>query len=212
MPESDRTGSIHPPAMMISIEHAQAVKKGADSRSFFGKDGRNRTRERGVYAGGQAHRSPFEAHNESDFGHRPHFIRTENLPGRVGSGFGLRNPTFLSTDRAHKSPDFHKRESVAPIMAPHRDQTRTAVAPVVHLPVSALIASVPVVRRTTPDEADKFNPYAALSDSRTAMEDEIKTAKRKLSLQYHPDRVSTKSETEKAKAEHKMREINRAWE
>ena len=53
--------------------------------------------------------------------------------------------------------------------------------------------------------------YEILGISRTASEDEIKKAFRKLSLKYHPDRQGGKSEKEKKEAEEKFKEISAAY-
>jgi len=54
--------------------------------------------------------------------------------------------------------------------------------------------------------------YDVLGVSRTASQDEIKKAYRKLSLKYHPDRQGNKSEVEKKAAAEKMAEINSAYD
>ncbi|KAF2190419.1 heat shock protein DnaJ, partial [Zopfia rhizophila CBS 207.26] len=51
--------------------------------------------------------------------------------------------------------------------------------------------------------------YAILAVSKTASQDEIKKAHRKLSLQYHPDRAKPE---DKEKATDQMAEINRAYD
>lgn len=53
--------------------------------------------------------------------------------------------------------------------------------------------------------------YQILGISKNATEKEIKSAYRKLSLKYHPDRQGGKSESEKKQAEKKMAEINEAY-
>jgi molecular chaperone DnaJ len=59
---------------------------------------------------------------------------------------------------------------------------------------------------------NKKNYYDVLGVSKNASEAEIKSAWRKLTLKYHPDRWVNKSETEKKQAEEKMKEINQAYE
>ncbi|MDR2047382.1 MAG: molecular chaperone DnaJ [Clostridiales bacterium] len=54
--------------------------------------------------------------------------------------------------------------------------------------------------------------YKILGVSRSASEDEIKSAYRKLAKQYHPDLYSGKSVAEKKAAEDKFKEISRAYD
>lgn len=56
------------------------------------------------------------------------------------------------------------------------------------------------------------NYYDVLGVAKNATQDEIKKAFRKLSLKYHPDRQSGKSEKEKKEAEEKFKEIGEAYD
>lgn len=60
------------------------------------------------------------------------------------------------------------------------------------------------------DMADQY--FAVLGLDRGATEDEIKKAYRKLSMQYHPDKVRHLGEEFRAVAEEKMKEINAAYD
>ena len=53
--------------------------------------------------------------------------------------------------------------------------------------------------------------YGLLGVSKTASDEEIKSAYRKLAKKYHPDLYSTASEAEKKAAEEKFKEINHAY-
>ena len=53
--------------------------------------------------------------------------------------------------------------------------------------------------------------YGLLGVSKTASDEEIKSAYRKLAKKYHPDLYSTASESEKKAAEEKFKEINHAY-
>lgn len=55
------------------------------------------------------------------------------------------------------------------------------------------------------------NLYDVLGVKRNATDDELKKAYRKLSLKYHPDRQSGKSETEKKEAEDKFKDVAEAY-
>lgn len=59
--------------------------------------------------------------------------------------------------------------------------------------------------------ADNKNYYEILGIERTATEDEVKKAFRKLSLQYHPDTQHDKTDEEKKIAEEKFKEISEAY-
>jgi molecular chaperone DnaJ len=54
--------------------------------------------------------------------------------------------------------------------------------------------------------------YSILGVGKTASEDELKSAYRKLAKQYHPDLHSGKSDAEKKQNEEKFKEINHAYE
>ena len=53
--------------------------------------------------------------------------------------------------------------------------------------------------------------YEVLGVSKTATDDEIKSAYRKLAMKYHPDRYANKPDSEKKKAEETFNEINQAY-
>lgn len=53
--------------------------------------------------------------------------------------------------------------------------------------------------------------YEILGVSRSASEDDIKKAYKKLALRFHPDRLAGKSDKEKQEAEEKFKEINEAY-
>lgn len=57
----------------------------------------------------------------------------------------------------------------------------------------------------------KRDYYEVLGVSKTATDKEIKSAYRKLALQYHPDRQTDKSEAEKKEAEEKFKEATEAY-
>lgn len=54
--------------------------------------------------------------------------------------------------------------------------------------------------------------YKILGVSKTASQDEIKKAFRKLAVKFHPDHQSGKSDSEKKEAEEKFKKINEAYE
>ena len=59
--------------------------------------------------------------------------------------------------------------------------------------------------------ANKRDYYEVLGVSKTATQDELKKAYRKLSMQYHPDRQAGKSDAEKKDAEEKFKEVSEAY-
>ena len=60
--------------------------------------------------------------------------------------------------------------------------------------------------------AQEKDLYAILGIAKGASDAEIKKAYRKMSLKYHPDRISQDaSEAERKEAEQKMAEANFAW-
>lgn len=59
--------------------------------------------------------------------------------------------------------------------------------------------------------AQKRDYYEVLGVSKTASEDEIKKAYRKIAIKYHPDRQANKSDAEKAEAEEKFKEAAEAY-
>ena len=65
-------------------------------------------------------------------------------------------------------------------------------------------------RPTSSDESSRY--YAVLGLEAGASEEEIKRAYRKLSMQYHPDKVSHLGAEFKKVAEEKMKEINAAYD
>lgn len=58
----------------------------------------------------------------------------------------------------------------------------------------------------------KKDYYDLLGVEKTASENDIKKAYRKLAMKYHPDKFSNASETEKKEAEEKFKEINEAYQ
>lgn len=60
--------------------------------------------------------------------------------------------------------------------------------------------------------SNKRDYYEVLDVSKNATDDEIKRSFRKLSLKWHPDRQSGKTESEKAEALKKFQEIAEAYE
>ena len=59
--------------------------------------------------------------------------------------------------------------------------------------------------------AQKRDYYEVLGVSKTASDDEIKKAYRKIAIKYHPDRQNDKSEAEKKEAEDKFKEAAEAY-
>jgi hypothetical protein len=62
---------------------------------------------------------------------------------------------------------------------------------------------------TTPDAAD---PYVVLGVARSATNDTIETAYRRLMSEYHPDRVATAAPEIRALAETRARDLNQAYD
>ena len=58
---------------------------------------------------------------------------------------------------------------------------------------------------------EKKDYYNILGVDRNASQDEIRKAFRKISLKYHPDRLSNKSDKEKKKGEEKFKEAAEAY-
>ncbi|CAG8552045.1 15769_t:CDS:1 [Racocetra persica] len=57
-----------------------------------------------------------------------------------------------------------------------------------------------------------LNYYKVLEISKNATQEEIKTAYKRLALEYHPDKQSGKLDAEKKASEEKMKQINAAYE
>ncbi|MFR3299278.1 MAG: DnaJ domain-containing protein, partial [Fusobacterium sp.] len=58
----------------------------------------------------------------------------------------------------------------------------------------------------------KKDYYDLLGVEKTASENDIKKAYRKLAMKYHPDKFSNASEKEKKEAEEKFKEVNEAYQ
>ncbi len=61
-------------------------------------------------------------------------------------------------------------------------------------------------------QTQKKDPYNVLGIERTASDDEVKKAYRRLAMKYHPDKVEGMGEEMKKNAETQFREINEAYE
>ena len=66
--------------------------------------------------------------------------------------------------------------------------------------------------RSTYNEPPKKDPYKVLGIERTATDDEVRKAYRRLAMKYHPDKVEGLGEDVKRNAEAQFREINEAYE
>ena len=56
------------------------------------------------------------------------------------------------------------------------------------------------------------NAYKILEVEKSATDDEVKKAYRKMAKKYHPDRVVTENEAIKKGAEEKFKEVQKAYE
>lgn len=71
------------------------------------------------------------------------------------------------------------------------------------------ISNIVVASPTPPTSTSTNNLYSTLGVSKSASQDEIKKGYRKAALKHHPDKVP---ESERSKAEHKFKEIAKAYE
>jgi DnaJ like chaperone protein len=67
-------------------------------------------------------------------------------------------------------------------------------------------------RGRTDEDRGTDDPYAVLGISRTASQEEIKKAYRKLVRQYHPDKVAHLGDEFKALAEERFKQIQQAYQ
>jgi molecular chaperone DnaJ len=85
------------------------------------------------------------------------------------------------------------------------------VSPII--PVSSP-GPIPILKsklRSTLVNKTKRDYYEVLGVTRTVSEQEIKTAYRKLAIQFHPDKNSHKGDTDRAEAEERFKEIGEAY-
>ena len=75
--------------------------------------------------------------------------------------------------------------------------------------VSLLLFLIIIIPTTTAAAAANTSLYQTLNIPKTATQSEIKKAYRKAALKHHPDKVP---QEQRAKAEHKFKEISKAYE
>ena len=75
--------------------------------------------------------------------------------------------------------------------------------------VSLLLFLIILIPTTTAAAAANTSLYQTLNIPKTATQSEIKKAYRKAALKHHPDKVP---QEQRAKAEHKFKEISKAYE